>query len=119
MALLHRWKSLLNAFEVCEQQFGFDDLCVVNRIDTAVNVHHVGILEASQYVENRIDLADVSEELVAESFAFAGARTSPAMSTNSNCVGMIAAEPEMDASFSNLSSGTATRPMFGSMVQNG
>ncbi len=41
------------------------------------------------------------------------------MSTNSSDVGMIFADLPMADSTSSLGSGTATRPTFGSMVQNG
>ena len=46
-------------------------------------------------------------------------RTSPAISMNSNWVGTVRAEPAMAESFRNRSSGTATRPVLGSMVQKG
>ena len=41
------------------------------------------------------------------------------MSTNSSDVGMIFADLPIAASVVNRVSGTATRPIFGSMVQNG
>ena len=41
------------------------------------------------------------------------------MSTNSSEVGMIFADLPIAASTSSRLSGTATRPTFGSMVQNG
>ncbi len=46
-------------------------------------------------------------------------RTRPAMSTNSRLVGTIFADRAIAASACSRGSGTATRPMFGSMVQNG
>ena len=46
-------------------------------------------------------------------------RTSPAMSTNSRLVGTVFCDLPMRASVSSRGSGTATRPTFGSMVQNG
>ena len=50
---------------------------------------------------------------------FAAPLTKPAISTNSNCVGMILADCAKAASSSRRGSGTATRPVFGSIVQNG
>ena len=46
-------------------------------------------------------------------------RTRPAMSTKLIRAGMISLEPAMAARASRRGSGTATSPMFGSMVQNG
>ncbi len=46
-------------------------------------------------------------------------RTSPAMSTNSRLVGTILADLPIADSAASRGSGTATRPTFGSMVQNG
>jgi hypothetical protein len=70
-------------------------------------------------VDDRIHLADVGEELIAEALALLAPRTRPAMSTNSSDVGMIFADLPMPARVVSRSSGTATRPTFGSMVQNG
>ncbi|MNX67873.1 hypothetical protein D3C86_990320 [compost metagenome] len=46
-------------------------------------------------------------------------RTRPAMSTKVIREGMISLDPAMPASTSRRGSGTATSPVFGSMVQNG
>jgi hypothetical protein len=46
-------------------------------------------------------------------------RTRPAMSTNSSCVGISFADFASVASLSSRASGTGTRPIFGSIVQNG
>ena len=45
--------------------------------------------------------------------------TSPAMSTNSITAGVVFCGLYISVSFSSLSSGTATTPTFGSIVQNG
>ena len=80
----------------------------------------VVILEAAQDMDDRVDLADVAEELVAEALRPCDAPfTSPAMSTKASWVGMILAEPAMAASLSSRGSGTATWPTLGSIVQNG
>src|SRR5690606_15346250 len=42
---------------------------VRHRIDAALDMGDVVILEATQDVDDRIDLADIGEELVAETFA--------------------------------------------------
>jgi len=67
-------------------------------------------------VGDRVDLANMRQELVAKPFA---PRTSPAMSTNSSWVGTISADFARRAQTASRSSGTATRPTLGSIVQNG
>jgi len=70
-------------------------------------------------VDDRVDLADVGEELVAQPSPREAPRTSPAMSTNSSWVGTTCADLAISAIVARRGSGTATRPTFGSMVQNG
>ena len=41
-------------------------------------MHHIGILKTAHNVHNSIDIADISQELVAQAFAVAGA-TAPAL----------------------------------------
>jgi hypothetical protein len=68
---------------------------------------------------DRIDFANMAEELIAEPSPFEAPRTSPAISTNSSWVGAILADLASRAQTASRSSGTATRPILGSMVQNG
>ena len=49
------------------------DLDVADRIDRARDVVHVRVLEAADHLHDRVDLADVREELVAEALALARA----------------------------------------------
>ena len=79
----------------------------------------VVILEAAQHMHDGVDLADVGEELVAQPFALEAPRTRPAMSTKEMRVGMISFDLAIAAIFCRRGSGTATSPVFGSMVQNG
>ena len=51
-----------------------DRLDVGNRIDLAGDMHDVRILEASHHVRDRVALADVGEELIAQAFALRGTR---------------------------------------------
>ena len=69
--------AALEAVEVGEHQLGFDRLGVGDRIDPALDVGDVAALEAAQHVDDRVDLADVGEELVAEPFALARAAHQP------------------------------------------
>ena len=68
---------LLEAFEVGEHQFGLDRVGVGDRIDPPLDMGDVAALEASQHVDDRVDLADVAEELVAQPFALGGAADQP------------------------------------------
>src|SRR5690606_38349816 len=54
-----------------------DRLDVGDRIDPAGDVDNVVVLEAAHHVADRIDLADVGEELVAQPFATGGAGDQP------------------------------------------
>src|SRR6185503_3979988 len=58
--------DLLHRLEVREHELRVDDLDVVQRVDLARNVHDVVVLEAAHEVRDRVRLADVREELVAE-----------------------------------------------------
>ena len=59
--------------EVGEHQLRLDDLDVALRIDRRLDVDDVRIVEAADDVQDRVGLADVGEELVAEPFPFARA----------------------------------------------
>ena len=63
----------LDRLQVGERELGVDDLDVGDRIDLARDVDDVGIVEAAHDVRDRVALADVREELVAQSFALARA----------------------------------------------
>jgi hypothetical protein len=70
-ALAQLVDALLHAVEVGQHQLGLDGRNVVRRIDLAFDVDDVLILEAAHHVDDRVNLADVRQELVAKSFAFA------------------------------------------------
>ena len=65
--------ALLQTFEVGEHQLGLDGLDVGERRDLALDMGDVAILEAAHDMRDRVDLADVGEELVAEALALRGA----------------------------------------------
>ena len=69
--------ALLEAFEIGEHQLGLDRLRVGDRIDPPLDMGDVAALEAAQHVDDRIDLADIAEELVAEPLAVRGAAHQP------------------------------------------
>jgi hypothetical protein len=63
--------ALFEALEVREEKLGLDHFGVGDRIDRVRDMLDVVILEAAQDVDDRVDLADVAEELVAEPLALA------------------------------------------------
>ena len=71
--LLQRVDALLQAVQVGEHQLGLDRLDVGDRIDAALDMGHVVVLEAAHHMGDGVDLADVGEELVAEALALRGA----------------------------------------------
>ena len=66
-------EPLFHDGEVGEPQLDVDDLAVAGRVDRTHHVLDVGILEAADHVHDRVHLADVGEELVAEALALARA----------------------------------------------
>ena len=71
--LLQRVDAPLQAVEVGEHQLGLDRLDVGDRIDLVRHMGHVAVVEAAHHMRDRVDLADVAEELVAEPLALRGA----------------------------------------------
>ena len=109
----------LEAVEVGQHQLGLDRLGVGDRVDPALDVGDVAALEAAQDVDDRVDLADVGEELVAEAFAL-GRAADQAGDVDELDLGLDLLRALGDAADrSRRSSGTATRPTLGSIVQNG
>jgi len=64
-------QKIVEVLDVGEHEFDLDRLHVRHGVHRAGHVDHVGVLEAADDLENRVDLADVGEELVAETFALA------------------------------------------------
>ena len=67
----------LQAVEIGEHQLGLDRLDIGDRVDAALNMRDVGILEAAHHMCDGIDLADIGEELIAEPLAFRGTAYQP------------------------------------------
>ena len=64
--------AFFQAFHISQQQFGFHYLGIRNRIDGVGDVLDIVILETAKHMDNRVHLADIAEELVAQAFAAAG-----------------------------------------------
>ena len=66
-------RAALQAVEIGEHQLGLDRLDVGDRVDAALHMGDVAVLEAAHHMGDGVDLADVGEELVAEPLALRGA----------------------------------------------
>ncbi len=75
--LLELRQAALEAVEIGQHQLGLDGVGVLDRVDAALDMNHVVVLEAAKHIGDGIDLADVGEELVAEPFALGGAAHQP------------------------------------------
>jgi len=65
--------ALCEGVQVGQDQLHVDDLDITNRVDGAVDVGDVGVVEAADDVDDGVHLTDVTQELVAQAFALAGA----------------------------------------------
>ena len=65
--------ALFQTFEVGQHQLGLDDFEIGERIDPALDVGHIPVLETARDKGHGVAVADGGEELVAEPFALAGA----------------------------------------------
>ena len=66
-------QRVLDGLQVGEDQLSVDGVDVVGRIHLAVDVDDVVVLEGAHDLADRVRLADVGQELVAQAFAFGGA----------------------------------------------
>jgi hypothetical protein len=71
--LLEAGDRLLEGLDVREDQLGRDGLDVRRRVDASVHVHDVRVRERARDLADRVRLADVREELIAEALALGGA----------------------------------------------
>ena len=60
---------LFDSGEVGERKFGVDGLDVGHRVDSAVDMNDVAVLETAHHVRNGVGLADVGQKLVAQALA--------------------------------------------------
>ena len=69
--------AAVDQLKVREDQFQIDGFHVAQRVDIAVHMDNVVVLEAADDVNDRIGLADVGQELVAEAFPLGSAAHKP------------------------------------------
>ncbi len=58
-------------FQIGKYQLQIDSFDIANRVDRAVHMYNVGVLKATHNMDNRVHLADVRKELIAQAFALA------------------------------------------------
>ena len=117
--LLQCVDALFQAVEIGEHQFGLDGLDVGDRIDLALDMRDVAVLEAAHDMRDGVDLADVGEKLVAQPLALRRAAHEARDIDEGEPRRNDLADLAISASVSSRGSGTATSPTFGSIVQNG
>ena len=112
--------GLLQRLQVGQDQLGRDRLDVALRRDVAVDVAHVGVGEDPHDLADRVGLADVGEELVAEALALRRAADQPG-DVHEPDRGRARSWPSRTARPARRSrgSGMPTMPTLGSMVANG
>src|SRR6187402_3509458 len=59
----------LDGIHVLEDKLGVNDLDIACWVDRTVNVYDIRIIKAPDYMQDRINITDMREELVAKSFA--------------------------------------------------
>ena len=70
-------KPLLDRLQIGQHQLGLDRGRIRDRVDTPLDMGDVVILETAQHMGDRIDLADIGQELVAQALALRGALHQP------------------------------------------
>ena len=63
--LLHLRQAALNGLQVLELQFCIYNGLVSHRVDGAVNMDNVVVVEATEHVDNGVRLSDITQKLVA------------------------------------------------------
>jgi uncharacterized glyoxalase superfamily protein PhnB len=69
--------ALLDAFEIGQHQLGVDGVGIGQRVDPTLDMGDIVIGKAAQHMGDRIDLADIGQELVAQPLALRGALHQP------------------------------------------
>ncbi len=70
-------QPVVDGLQVGEDELGVDGLDVVRRVDAAVDVDHVGVLEDADHLADRVALPDGRQELVPEPLPLRGALHDP------------------------------------------
>jgi hypothetical protein len=105
--------------EIGQHQLGLDRLGVRDGIDAALHMGHVTVLETAQDVGDGVDLADIGEELVAETLALGRAFHEARDIDEGHPRGNDLLRLRDPGQLVEPGSGTATSPTLGSIVQKG
>lgn len=65
-------EAVFDSLEVFNLELRVDDLFVTDRVHATVHMDDIVVIKAAEDVEDGVSLADIGEELVAETFALAG-----------------------------------------------
>ena len=71
--LLQLGQRVFDGLQVGKNELGVDGVDVVGRIHLAVDMHNVIVFKSTHDFADRVGLADVGQELVAQAFALGGA----------------------------------------------
>ena len=69
--LLYLGDTGIDGFEVFKLQLKIDNLFISNRVDAAIDVCDIIVVETTQHMQYGIGLADIGQELVTQPLAFA------------------------------------------------
>ena len=56
--------------DICKDQLKIDRLDIPERIDAAVHMDDIAVVKAADHMDDGVHLADIGEELIAQSFSF-------------------------------------------------
>src|SRR5580658_4084192 len=63
--------AFLNAVQIGQNQLGIYDFNIADRIDRVHNVLDVDVFETAQHLDNGVDLTDMAEKLISQTFTLA------------------------------------------------
>src|SRR3990172_2961032 len=65
-------RFLFNGLKILQDEFRFYDFNVTLGIDSSIYVNNIRVVETTDDMGNRVDVADVGEKLISKPFSFAG-----------------------------------------------
>lgn len=72
LAAFESYPVFFQCFDILKLEFSIYDVLIPNWIDGTIDMHDIVILKASYDMNDGIDFPDIGQELIAESFTFAG-----------------------------------------------
>ena len=111
--------AALGLLEVGVDELGLDRLDVPDRVDVALGMHHARVLVDAHDMDERVGLADVREELVAEPLALVRAPHEPGDVVEVDRVVDDVRRADRRRDLVEARVATGTTATFGSIVVNG